>query len=145
MKGRVVDGHLLGAKVREQGQLVDPATSAFEGTIDIDPPGRERDAPLACLTLRALCAAGVAAAPAALGDVAFSRADLFVGPTANGIAAGDFDGDGVTDLAVTVSTDGTVAVLPRHRPRGLPGTSRRRTTSPADRPRLGDRDGRRRL
>jgi hypothetical protein len=63
------------------------------------------------LTLAALCAAGVAAAPAALGDVAFSRTELFVGPTANGITAGDFDGDGVTDLAVTVSTDGTVAVL----------------------------------
>jgi hypothetical protein len=39
MKGRVIDGHLLGAKVREQGRLVDPATSAFEGTIDIYPHG----------------------------------------------------------------------------------------------------------
>ena len=40
MKGRVIDGHLLGAKkVREQGQLVDLATSAFEGTIDIYPHG----------------------------------------------------------------------------------------------------------
>ena len=39
MKGHVIDGHLLGAKVREQGRLVDPATSAFEGTIDIYPHG----------------------------------------------------------------------------------------------------------
>jgi hypothetical protein len=40
MKGRVVEGHLEGSQVRESGQLVDPATSAFEGTIDIRPTGR---------------------------------------------------------------------------------------------------------
>ena len=39
MKGHVIDGHLLGAKVRESGRLVDPATSAFEGTIDVFPHG----------------------------------------------------------------------------------------------------------
>ncbi len=39
MKGRVVDGYLEGSQVRETGQLVDPATSAFEGTIDIRPVG----------------------------------------------------------------------------------------------------------
>jgi hypothetical protein len=39
MKGRVIEGHLLGAKVREQGRLVDPAASAFEGTIDVYPRG----------------------------------------------------------------------------------------------------------
>jgi hypothetical protein len=40
MKGRVVNGHLRGAKVRERGQLVDQATSAFEGTIVIKRHGR---------------------------------------------------------------------------------------------------------
>jgi hypothetical protein len=39
MKGRVVEGYLDGSQVREAGQLVDPATSAFEGTIDIRPAG----------------------------------------------------------------------------------------------------------
>ena len=39
MKGHVIEGHLLGAKVRESGQLVDPVTSAFEGTIDVFPHG----------------------------------------------------------------------------------------------------------
>jgi hypothetical protein len=39
MKGRVVEGHLLGAKVLERGRLVDLATSAFEGTIDVYPRG----------------------------------------------------------------------------------------------------------
>lgn len=37
MNGRVVDGHLLGARVHEQGQLVDAANSCFAGTIDILP------------------------------------------------------------------------------------------------------------
>ena len=39
MKGRVIEGHMLGAQVREHGQLVDPMASAFEGTIDINPKG----------------------------------------------------------------------------------------------------------
>src|SRR5688572_6218271 len=39
MKGRVVEGHLLGAKVLERGRLIDLATSAFEGTIDVHPRG----------------------------------------------------------------------------------------------------------
>jgi hypothetical protein len=37
MNGRVADGHLLGARVHEQGQLVDPVNSCFAGTIDILP------------------------------------------------------------------------------------------------------------
>jgi hypothetical protein len=40
MKGRVVEGYLEGSQVREAGQLVDPATSAFVGTIDVRPTGR---------------------------------------------------------------------------------------------------------
>ena len=40
MKGRVIEGYLEGSQVREAGQLVDPATSAFEGTIDVRPTGR---------------------------------------------------------------------------------------------------------
>jgi hypothetical protein len=40
MKGRVVEGYLEGSQVREAGQLVDPAISAFEGTIDVRPTGR---------------------------------------------------------------------------------------------------------
>ena len=39
MKGRVIEGHMLGAQVRERGQLVDPEASAFEGTIDVYPKG----------------------------------------------------------------------------------------------------------
>ena len=39
MKGRVIEGHMEGAQVREAGQLVDPAASAFEGTIDVRPKG----------------------------------------------------------------------------------------------------------
>ena len=39
MKGRVVEGYLEGSQVREAGQLVDPATLAFEGTIDVRPAG----------------------------------------------------------------------------------------------------------
>jgi hypothetical protein len=39
MKGRVVEGYLEGSQVREAGQLVDPATLAFEGTIDVNPKG----------------------------------------------------------------------------------------------------------
>jgi hypothetical protein len=39
MKGRVVEGYLRGSKVSEQGQLVDPGTLAFQGTIDIKPRG----------------------------------------------------------------------------------------------------------
>jgi hypothetical protein len=42
MKGRVVEGYLRGAKVRERGRLVDQATSAFEGTIRIKRPGHGR-------------------------------------------------------------------------------------------------------
>ena len=42
MKGRVVEGYLLGAHVREQGQLIDPATSGFEGTIEVRPQGHAR-------------------------------------------------------------------------------------------------------
>lgn len=37
MNGTVVEGWLLGAQVHEEGQLVDPATLAFEGTIRIMP------------------------------------------------------------------------------------------------------------
>lgn len=37
MNGRVVDGHLDGARVHEQGELVDPVNSCFAGTIDILP------------------------------------------------------------------------------------------------------------
>jgi hypothetical protein len=42
MRGRVVEGYLRGAKVRERGQLVDPATSAFEGVIWVQRPGGDR-------------------------------------------------------------------------------------------------------
>ena len=39
MKGRVVEGYLDGSKVREEGQLVDPSTLAFQGTIRVNRPG----------------------------------------------------------------------------------------------------------
>jgi hypothetical protein len=39
MKGRVVEGYLAGSKVREEGQLVDPNTLAFQGTIRVNRPG----------------------------------------------------------------------------------------------------------
>ena len=39
MKGRVVEGYLAGAKVREAGQLVDPETLAFQGSIRVSRPG----------------------------------------------------------------------------------------------------------
>ena len=42
MRGRVVEGYLRGAKVRERGQLVDPETSAFEGTIWVQRHGHRR-------------------------------------------------------------------------------------------------------
>ncbi len=35
MNGRIVEGWLTGAQVHEEGQLVDPATSRFQGTITI--------------------------------------------------------------------------------------------------------------
>jgi hypothetical protein len=35
MRGRVIEGYLLGARVRESGQLVDPQTSRFVGSIRI--------------------------------------------------------------------------------------------------------------
>ena len=37
MDGRIVDGWLVGAQVHEQGQLVDPQLSRFQGTIAIFP------------------------------------------------------------------------------------------------------------
>ncbi|MFW6097713.1 MAG: hypothetical protein ACOC9Z_06535 [Chloroflexota bacterium] len=37
MNGNVVDGWLLGAQVHEEGQLVDPDTLRFQGTIQIMP------------------------------------------------------------------------------------------------------------
>ena len=37
MNGTVVDGFLLGAQVHEEGQLVNPATLGFEGTIRVMP------------------------------------------------------------------------------------------------------------
>lgn len=37
MNGTVVEGWLLGAQVHEEGQLVDPATLSFEGSIRIMP------------------------------------------------------------------------------------------------------------
>jgi hypothetical protein len=37
MDGTVVDGFLQGAQVHEEGQLVDPATLGFEGTIRVMP------------------------------------------------------------------------------------------------------------
>lgn len=37
MNGPVVDGFLEGAQVHEEGQLVNPATLAFEGTIQVMP------------------------------------------------------------------------------------------------------------
>lgn len=37
MNGNVVDGYLLGAQVHEAGQLVDPVTLSFEGSIRIMP------------------------------------------------------------------------------------------------------------
>jgi hypothetical protein len=42
MKGRVVEGYLLGAKVREKGQLVDPETLGFQGSITVIRPGPGR-------------------------------------------------------------------------------------------------------
>ena len=41
MDGRVTEGFLLGARVHEEGQLVDPATSQFKGTIQIMPAGSD--------------------------------------------------------------------------------------------------------
>jgi hypothetical protein len=38
MDGRVVDGYLQGARVHEEGQLVDPAVSRFQGTIRVAGP-----------------------------------------------------------------------------------------------------------
>jgi hypothetical protein len=35
MSGHVVDGYREGARVEEQGQLVDPARSEFHGTITV--------------------------------------------------------------------------------------------------------------
>jgi hypothetical protein len=37
MNGTVFEGYLAGAQVHEQGQLVNPATSGFEGTIRLMP------------------------------------------------------------------------------------------------------------
>ena len=37
MDGTVVDGFLQGAQVHEEGQLVDAATLAFEGSIQVMP------------------------------------------------------------------------------------------------------------
>jgi hypothetical protein len=37
MNGRVADGYLLGARVHEEGQLVDPENLCFEGTIQVMP------------------------------------------------------------------------------------------------------------
>jgi hypothetical protein len=37
MDGRVSEGYLLGARVHEEGQLVDPATLRFVGTIQLMP------------------------------------------------------------------------------------------------------------
>jgi opacity protein-like surface antigen len=37
MNGAVVEGWLLGARVHEEGQLVDPATLGFEGSIRLMP------------------------------------------------------------------------------------------------------------
>jgi hypothetical protein len=37
MNGTVVDGFLQGAQVHEEGQLVNPGTLAFEGTIQVMP------------------------------------------------------------------------------------------------------------
>jgi hypothetical protein len=37
MNGRVIDGDYLGARVHEEGQLVDPATLRFQGLIQIMP------------------------------------------------------------------------------------------------------------
>jgi hypothetical protein len=37
MNGTVVDGWLLGAQVHEEGQLVDPNTLRFQGTIQVMP------------------------------------------------------------------------------------------------------------
>lgn len=37
MNGTVIEGYLAGAQVHEEGQLVDPATSGFVGTIRLMP------------------------------------------------------------------------------------------------------------
>lgn len=37
MNGTVIEGWLMGARVHEEGQLTDPATGRFEGTIQINP------------------------------------------------------------------------------------------------------------
>jgi opacity protein-like surface antigen len=37
MNGRVIDGYLVGARVHEEGQLVDPGTLRFVGSIRIMP------------------------------------------------------------------------------------------------------------
>jgi hypothetical protein len=40
MNGRVIKGYLEGARVHEKGQLIDPATLRFGGTIRIMPETR---------------------------------------------------------------------------------------------------------
>jgi hypothetical protein len=37
MNGRVIDGYLEGARVHEEGQLVDPATLTFQGFLQLMP------------------------------------------------------------------------------------------------------------
>jgi hypothetical protein len=41
MNGTVVDGWLLGAQVHEEGQLIDPSTFRFQGTIQVMPATAE--------------------------------------------------------------------------------------------------------
>jgi hypothetical protein len=41
MQGKVVEGWMVGAQVQEKGQLVDPETSAFEGTIRLIAPSAQ--------------------------------------------------------------------------------------------------------
>jgi hypothetical protein len=41
MQGKVIEGWMLGARVQEKGQLVDPETSAFEGTIRLIAPSAQ--------------------------------------------------------------------------------------------------------
>jgi hypothetical protein len=43
MRGRVIRGYLRGARVREEGRLVDPATSRFVGSIRIKKQSRRDD------------------------------------------------------------------------------------------------------
>jgi len=42
MNGTVIEGWLTGARVHEEGQLIDPETGRFEGTIQINPATRNR-------------------------------------------------------------------------------------------------------